>query len=109
MSVIKKYTENYVVPDVSRLKVLKCDGSGTTYIYKEKEYSLSLCGEYQIENSLTAIEAVSASGFNIPYETVKKALGATFFPARLKLSAEIRLPCSTARIIPTAPRRWLKL
>ena len=85
MSVIKKYTENYVVPDVSRLKVLKCDGSGTTYIYKEKEYSLSLCGEYQIENSLTAIEAVSASGFNIPYETVKKALGATFFPARAEI------------------------
>ena len=85
MSVIKKHTENYVVPDVSRLKVLKCDGSGTTYIYKEKEYSLSLCGEYQIENSLTAIEAVSASGFNIPYETVKKALGATFFPARAEI------------------------
>lgn len=85
MSVIKKYTENYVVPDVSRLKVLKCDGSGTTYIYKEKEYSLSLCGEYQIENSLTAIETVSASGFNIPYETVKKALGATFFPARAEI------------------------
>ncbi len=85
MSVVKKYTENYVVPDVSRLKVLKCDGSGTTYIYKEKEYSLSLCGEYQIENSLTAIEAVSASGFNIPYETVKKALGATFFPARAEI------------------------
>ena len=32
MTVIKKYTENYTVPDVSRLKVLKCDGSGTTYI-----------------------------------------------------------------------------
>lgn len=85
MSIIKKYTENYVVPDISRLKVLKCDGSGTTYIYKEKEYSLSLCGEYQIENSLTAIEAVSASGFNIPYETVKKALGTTFFPARAEI------------------------
>lgn len=85
MNVIKKYTENYVVPDVSHLKVLKCDGSGTTYIYKEKEYSLSLCGEYQIENSLTAIETVSASGFNIPYETVKKALGATFFPARAEI------------------------
>ena len=85
MSVIKKYTENYVVPDISRLKVLKCDGSGTAYIYKDKEYSLSLCGEYQIENSLTAIETVSASGFNIPYETVKKALGTTFFPARAEI------------------------
>lgn len=85
MSVVKKYTENYVVPDVSRLKVLKCDGSGTTYIYKEKEYSLSLCGEYQIENSLTAIETVAFSGFDIPYETVKKALATTFFPARAEI------------------------
>ena len=85
LDVIKRYTENYVSPDISRLKVLKCDGSGTAYIYKDKEYSLSLCGEYQIENSLTAIETVSASGFTIPYETVKKALGATFFPARAEI------------------------
>ena len=85
MTVIKKYTVNYTVPDVSRLKVLKCDGSGTTYIYKEKEFSLSLCGEYQIENSLTAIETVAFSGFDIPYETVKKALATTFFPARVEI------------------------
>lgn len=81
----KKYAANYTSPDISRLKVIRCDGNGTEYIYKDKEYSLSLCGKYQIENSLTAIEAVAASGFNIPYETVKKALAETFFPARAEI------------------------
>ena len=85
LGVIKKYAENYTSPDISRLKVIRCDGSGTEYIYKDKEYLLSLCGKYQIENSLTAIEAVAASGFNIPYETVKKALAETFFPARAEI------------------------
>lgn len=97
------------MPDVSRLKVLKCDGSGTTYIYKEKEYSLSLCGEYQIENSLTAIETVAFSGFDIPYETVKKALATTFFPARAEIISREPLTVLTVRIIPTAPRRSAKL
>mgnify|MGYP004644380997 FL=1 len=85
LGIIKKYAANYTLPDISRLKVIRCDGNGTEYIYKDKEYSLSLCGKYQIENSLTAIEAVAASGFNIPYETVKKALAETFFPARAEI------------------------
>lgn len=85
MNVVKKYNENAVIPDISCLKVLKSDENGTAYIYKEKEYSLSLCGEYQIENSLTVIETVATSGFDIPYETVKKALAETFFPARAEI------------------------
>ena len=85
LGIIKKYAANYTSPDISRLKVIRCDGNGTEYIYKDKEYSLSLCGKYQIENSLTAIETVAASGFNIPYETVKKALAETFFPARAEI------------------------
>lgn len=83
--VIKRASNRLVTPDLSRLTVLKCDQSGSGIIYKNKEYDISLCGEYQIENALTVIETVENSGYNIPYETVKKALASTFFPARAEI------------------------
>lgn len=82
LSVIERSSKRLVTPDLSQLTVLKCDGSGSGIIYRNREYEISLCGEYQIENALTVIETVEASGYNIPYETVKKALANTFFPAR---------------------------
>ncbi|MEE1330359.1 MAG: folylpolyglutamate synthase/dihydrofolate synthase family protein [Acutalibacteraceae bacterium] len=81
-SVIKRYAESTVVPDVDRLQIIKSDFSENSFIYKGHSYNLSLCGEYQIENAVTAIEAVKQSGYNIPYDTVRKALENTFFPAR---------------------------
>ena len=50
-----------------------------------REYEISLVGEYQIENALTVIETVENSGYDIPYETVKAALANTFFPARAEI------------------------
>ena len=38
LGIIKKYAANYTSPDISRLKVIRCDGKGTEYIYKDKEY-----------------------------------------------------------------------
>ena len=85
LAVIESYSNRLVTPDLSCLTVLKCDESGNSIIYKNKEYNISLCGEYQIENALTVIETVENSGYNIPYETVKKALANTFFPARAEI------------------------
>lgn len=85
LAVIERSSNRLVSPDLSRLTVLKCYDSGSRIIYKSKEYDISLCGEYQIENALTVIETVENSGYNIPYETVKKALANTFFPARAEI------------------------
>ncbi len=85
LSVIESSSKRLVTPDLSQLTVLKCDRDGSAIIYMNREYEISLVGEYQIENALTAIETVKNSGYDIPYETVKKALANTFFPARAEI------------------------
>lgn len=85
LSVIEGFSKRLVTPDLSQLTVLNCDENGSSIIYMNREYEISLVGEYQIENALTVIETVKASGYSIPYETVKSALANTFFPARAEI------------------------
>ncbi len=83
MSVLKEY--NPIIPDKSALQILKSDIKGNTYIYKGVEYTTSLIGSHQIENSVLVIEAVKSCGLNISDEIVKKSLSETYFPARLEV------------------------
>lgn len=83
--VIKNNANELYVPDTEKLKIIKTDISGSTFIYKEKEYNISLCGEYQIENAITVIEALTVSGYNIPYNIICDGLKKTFFPARMEI------------------------
>ena len=83
LSVLGEY--NPIIPDKNKLKILKSDITGNTYIYKGVEYTTSLIGEYQIENSLIVIEAVKNCGINISEENLKFALANTYFPARLEV------------------------
>lgn len=85
LSVIKNHAKILCIPDLSKLETVKSDEYGNTFIYKECEYRTSLIGEYQVENAVTAIEAVKASGFDIPYETVRRALSEIYFPARMEI------------------------
>ena len=85
LAVIEGSSKRLVTPDLSQLTVLNCGENGSSIIYMNKEYEISLVGEYQIENALTVIETVKASGYNIPYKTVKTALANTFFPARAEI------------------------
>ena len=85
ISVIEGSSKRLVTPDLSQLTVLNCGENGSSIIYMNREYEISLVGEYQIENALTVIETVKASGYNIPYNTVKTALANTFFPARAEI------------------------
>ena len=83
MSVLGVY--NPIIPDKASLKILKSDITGNTYIYKGVQYSTSLIGKHQIENSLIVIETVKSCGISIGDETVKTALANTYFPARLEM------------------------
>lgn len=85
LAVIEGSSKRLVTPDLSQLTVLNCGENGSNIIYMNREYEISLVGEYQIENALTVIETVKASGYNIPYNTVKTALANTFFPARAEI------------------------
>lgn len=88
LRVIENTANRLVIPDKSQLRVISCDESGSIFIYKDKEYRISLAGRHQIENALTVIETVENSGFKIPYETVANALKETFFPARAEIICE---------------------
>lgn len=88
LGVIRRYAKTLFVPDKTQLKILKSDGKGNIFTYKGREYRTSLIGGYQVENAVTALEAVNAAGFELPYETVRRALSATYFPARMEIISE---------------------
>ena len=80
LDVIKTKAENLIIPDVNM-----CEVDNSTYIYKGEKFEISLLGDFQIENSLVAIETVRNSGFDIPYNIIYEGLKNTFFPARLEM------------------------
>lgn len=84
LSVIKEYAKNPIIPELKELRVLKSDFSGNVFFYKGKKYETSLLGDYQIENALTVIETVAASGIDVSYNDVKEGIKNTCFPARME-------------------------
>lgn len=85
MNIIKQSANELFVPNVQNLKVLKGEENSNTFIYNNEKYSLSLYGDYQIENALTVIETVKNCAFAIPYNIIYEGLRETFFPARMEI------------------------
>ncbi|MBO4468437.1 MAG: bifunctional folylpolyglutamate synthase/dihydrofolate synthase [Clostridia bacterium] len=83
LSVIKKHSGDLTVPETP--KILRSDLCGNEFLYRGKKFELSLLGEHQIYNAVTAIEAVGKFSPGIPYEVLKSALFETVFPARLEI------------------------
>lgn len=88
LNVIKSQTKNLIQPDMSECQVLKSNIIGNTYIYKGEKFETGLSGEYQVENSLIAIETVKNSGYDIPYNILYDGIKNAFFPARLEKVSE---------------------
>lgn len=84
LDVIKSKSNNLIIPDISKTEILN-DG---TYAYKGEEFKISLKGDFQIENSLVAIECIKNSDFDISYDSIFKGLKNTSFPARLEVISE---------------------
>ncbi len=78
---IKARSNKLIIPKIAELQIL----TDNTYIYKGKKFEISLLGDFQIENSLVAIECIKNSGFNIPYDIIYKGVKNAFFPARLEV------------------------
>ncbi len=83
LSVIRVCAKNLVIPDVAKLKIIENDFSNT-YIYKGEKYTLNLIGDYQIENSLIAIEVIKNCGLGISYEDIYKGIKDTYLPVRME-------------------------
>lgn len=84
LSVIKSYSTDTVVPQMNEVEIIDSE-IGNSFIYKGEKYDLSLCGEYQVENALTAIETVRKIGHNISYNIIYEGLKAATFPARMEI------------------------
>ncbi|MBO5883579.1 MAG: hypothetical protein J6Q78_04160 [Clostridia bacterium] len=76
------------IPSKASMSVTSCTLGGTTFSYKGKEYSMGLCGKFQLSNAEVALETIEMlirRGFSITYEDVKKG----FASIRLKSKFEI--------------------
>ncbi len=57
---------------LNNVKIIDKSNSCTKFIYKNKEYELSVSGDFNVENSLCAIEI--GEKLNIPYEMIREGL-----------------------------------
>jgi dihydrofolate synthase/folylpolyglutamate synthase len=88
LEVIKMQANKLYIPDKNALKVTNNQNLGNTFIYKGKEYELSLCGDYQVENALVVLETIENCGVEIPYNVIYVSLKETKFPARMEIVRE---------------------
>ncbi|MCR5700590.1 MAG: bifunctional folylpolyglutamate synthase/dihydrofolate synthase [Lachnospiraceae bacterium] len=65
---------DFVVADASKLTILKEDLCGSTFLYKDVEYEISLAGRYQIYNAITAIETKLLLDGNVNASSLKQAV-----------------------------------
>lgn len=73
-----------IIPDVNALEIHGKPGlSGSLFNYKGQEYRVKMCGGYQINNALTAIEALECIG--IPTDSIAAGLERAVIPARMEL------------------------
>lgn len=77
-----------IQPGLASVERLGGSGLYPHFRYKEMEFALSLAGEYQVENALTAIEALlalRAKGFSISREQLIQGVSGATFPGRMEV------------------------
>ncbi len=84
LRVLRQHAADLILPNREDLEILKSDIFGSRFLYQGVEYSLPLAGLHQIENALTSIEAVKASGFEVSNEQIRAGIAAVSFPVRLE-------------------------
>lgn len=86
-----KARKNYsplIIPNTVKCICLSNDIFGSSFIYKEKQYQISMCGKHQINNALTAIEAIELlkkRGFNISDKNIREGLKLSKVKLRIEL------------------------
>lgn len=77
METAAKTGNRLVIPNAPSLKIKKVSVKGTVFSYGDEEYTLSLLGEYQPVNAVTALEilnVLSQKGYGVSKPAVKKGL-----------------------------------
>lgn len=73
-----------VVPDPRELSVLESGLTGSAFVYKSERYDIGMCGAHQINNALTAIEALKSLNIAPDREKTAAGLRSAVLPARLE-------------------------
>lgn len=84
LDIIKKYSDELVVPKREDLEILSSDIFGNTFIYKGEKYETTLSGRHQISNAVSVIETVQ-NAWPVEKEKLKAAIKKTTFPARCEV------------------------
>ncbi len=77
-----------IIPDLSRLKIISSDYSGSEFVYKGKRLRISMAGRHQIYNALTAYEAAKCAkkeGFDLSFGEIYTGLYKASLPSRCQI------------------------
>jgi len=79
------------IADTQQLELLAMDPDGSDFRYRGTDYRVSLAGEHQVMNALTALtitDALRDAGWRIPEEAVRRGLASTHFVGRMQTVGE---------------------
>ncbi|MEG2038710.1 MAG: Mur ligase family protein, partial [Oscillospiraceae bacterium] len=75
-----------IMPNINNIEDASLTLNGTTFSYGGEQWKLSLPGEYQLSNAVTAIEtAEHLCGFGVSIPAIKKGLSTAFIAARMEV------------------------
>ena len=76
------------LPSKSQVSITRLSLRGTDFIYKELPYSIRLCGRFEVDNAVVALEAFDMlirRGYKISYEHIKAGLSKVHIPSKFEL------------------------
>lgn len=85
----KQLGSEFVRPDPDQLRIKRCDHTGSKFVYRGLPYAVSMVGRHQIDNALTALEALRVlkrRGFKrISYIKAYEGIKAAQVPSRCQI------------------------
>lgn len=79
----KAQNNRLIIPDTAKIESVTAGVFGSSFYYKGMKIKLSMGGDYQIYNAVTAIEAAKA--FGATDEEIAKGIEQTTVPARMEI------------------------
>ena len=75
------------IPSMSELSISRLSLKATDFIYKDDKYTIKLCGKFEVENAVVALETVimlTRHGYKISHEAIKRGLSNITIPAKFE-------------------------
>lgn len=76
---------SFTLCDTEQVEVISSDLTGSRFVFRDREYALSLIGRHQICNAVTAIEALASAKIPLPEGALESGLYKATLAARLEV------------------------